>query len=80
MDTRRCCTCFKNKQVTVNKRVGKGFYDFCPECWEDMKWTQASLRSGTDKLTTKYPDKYIKNSQFSVISEEVQKYCCNPLK
>lgn len=65
-EIRKCCTCWKNKKNTINKKVGKGFYDFCPECWESMLWTQVCLRSGTNKLVEDYPDKYVKTSQFSV--------------
>jgi hypothetical protein len=50
----------------MTKKVGKGFFDFCPECWESMLWTQAVLKSGTDKLVEEHPNKYIKTSQFSV--------------
>lgn len=67
---RKCCTCFKNKENTITKKIGKHYFDFCPECLESLKWTQACLRAGTDKLLEKQPTKFRRVTQFSVTAIE----------
>ena len=50
----------------TRKRLMKGFSNLCPECVEDLKWTNKCLEIGTDFLVDKLPEKYVKFSKYSV--------------
>ena len=64
----KCCTCQCNKKNTFVKKVGNKFFDFCPDCWSDMLWTRKVLENGTNWLVNKYPEKYAKMDQISVVA------------
>ena len=61
-----CEICTKNKKDVVLKKIGKKFFDVCPQCITELKWTTAVLESGTDWLVNRYPEKYAKFSNISV--------------
>jgi hypothetical protein len=61
-----CECCEKVKNERTKKSIGKKFFLLCDECIESLKWTQACLKSGTNKLLEKCPDKYERVSNFSV--------------
>ena len=61
-----CDSCKQMKKDIVKKEIGKRFFLLCPECIINLRWTQASLRSGTNKILETMPTKFKRASQFSV--------------
>jgi ssDNA-binding Zn-finger/Zn-ribbon topoisomerase 1 len=70
----KCDGCGKNKMDCQKKKITKlrgkgeddGAYVFCPECIEDMKWTQACLRLGSEQLLSRLAKTHRRMTQFSV--------------
>jgi len=59
-----CCKVVKNERT--KKPIGKRFFLLCVDCIENLKWTQASLKSGTNKILKTMPERFRRSSQFSV--------------
>jgi hypothetical protein len=61
-----CVCCNKNKKETILQKINKKFYNLCPDCVQDTKWTQKVLEIGTNWILEKMPEKYQRTSKFSV--------------
>jgi hypothetical protein len=63
-----CECCREGKNQRTKKEIGKKFFLLCDECIASLKFTQACLRSGTDKILETMPERFRRVSQFSVTS------------
>ena len=70
LDTEKCYCCYKFKKDTKLQKVNTKFFNLCPECIESLKWTQACLRIGTEKLVSDMPNKWQRATKFSVTACE----------
>ncbi len=66
MEIKTCSCCKQSKKNTKLQKINSRFFDLCSECIESLRWTQACLKSGTDLLVKKMPEKYQRVSKFSV--------------
>jgi hypothetical protein len=65
-----CDSCKEVKKAITKKGIGKKFFLLCLDCIENLKWTQASLRSGTNEILERLPERFKRVSQYSVTSIE----------
>jgi hypothetical protein len=61
-----CDCCNKNKVGVERKKLIKGIKWLCPECREEMKWTNTILETSTNWVIDKFGKTYEKISKFSV--------------
>jgi hypothetical protein len=67
INPQECACCHLQRQTLKDIKLMHSIKAICKDCQEEIKWTNKILKIGTDWILQKFPKKYIRFNQFSVI-------------